>query len=121
MMLLLQVEAMVNMEWPPCKRMVVGSTPTTGSTLTSGFSRYKIINCDLVVRTEADARLRLPERASSVPSAAEQAPADLGVPDLLVLAESGLTVEGPFVLGPGHIEVGVVVPVEVGLDRPVGA
>jgi hypothetical protein len=29
--LLLQVEAMVNMEWPPCKRKVVGSTPTTGS------------------------------------------------------------------------------------------
>ena len=29
--LLLQAVAMVNMEWPPCKRKAVGSTPTTGS------------------------------------------------------------------------------------------
>lgn len=30
-MLLLLVEAVVNMEWSPCNWKVVGSTPTTGS------------------------------------------------------------------------------------------
>ena len=39
MRLLLLVEVMVNMEWPSCKRKVVGSTPTTGShkSLTCGY------------------------------------------------------------------------------------
>ncbi len=31
MRLLLQLEAMVNTEWPPYTRKAVGSTPTTGS------------------------------------------------------------------------------------------
>ena len=44
-MLLLLVEAMVNTEWPSCKRKVVGSTPTTGSTFDQAFCVAEVPRC----------------------------------------------------------------------------